>query len=149
MNTSTLFSSQSDEWSTPQDLFDALHAEFNFSLDPCAVECNCKLSFFFSPELDGLFQPWTRERVFMNPPYSNIRAWMAKANAESKKGATVVCLVPARTDTRWFHESAVGHEIRFIKGRLKFGGAKASAPFPSCIVVMRPPSKIENAWVTR
>jgi site-specific DNA-methyltransferase (adenine-specific) len=148
MNTDTLFSSKSDEWSTPQDFFDALNAEFDFNLDPCATESNTKCGLFFSSATNGLMQIW-RGRVFMNPPYSDIRAWMAHAHRQSLAGATVVCLVPARTDTRWFHESAVGHEIRFIKGRLKFGGAQASAPFPSCIVVMRPPSRIENAWVTR
>ena len=142
------FSSKSDDWSTPQDLFDKLNAEFDFNLDPCATNENAKCGRFYSSDIDGLMQSW-HGRVFMNPPYSEIRAWMAKAAAEARAGATVVCLVPARTDTRWFHESAVGHEIRFIQGRLRFGGAKAGAPFPSCIVVMRPPSRLERAWVTR
>jgi len=133
------FSSATCEWSTPQWLFDALAREFAFTLDPCATRENAKCPRFFTREADGLAQDWGDEVVFMNPPYGKvIGSWIRKAYESAQCGATVVCLVPARTDTEWWHEFAMRGEVRLLKGRLKFGGSKNSAPFPSAIVVFRP-----------
>ena len=135
------FSSATDLHATPQDFFDKLNAEFGFELDVCAIPENAKCSKFFTPEQDGLKQEWGGA-CWMNPPYGReIGAWMRKANESAKKGATVVCLVPARTDTNWWHQYAIQHEVRFVRGRLKFGDAKNSAPFPSAVVVIRPDSR--------
>lgn len=136
------FSSKTDEWPTPQWLFDALDREFGFTLDPCSTDANAKCPKHFTRAEDGLRQSWAGETVFMNPPYGEqIGLWMAKAHhAAVDEKATVVCLVPARTDTRWWHAFAMKHEIRLLRGRLRFGEASASAPFPSAIVVMRPPA---------
>lgn len=131
------FSSETDLWSTPQDFFERLDDEFHFTLDPCATIDNAKCQRFFTVEDDGLAQNWDGERVFMNPPYGRgIGAWVKKAY-ESK--ALVVCLLPARTDTRWWHDYVIGGgaEVRFIKGRLKFGKAIYNAPFPSAVVIFR------------
>ena len=134
------FKSQTDEWSTPQDVFDKLNAEFGpFDLDPCATAENAKCKRFYSREENGLNHSWAFARVWMNPPYGRvIGLWMKKAFEESKRGALVVCLVPARTDTAWWHDFAIYGKIRFIRGRLKFGGSKNSAPFPSAIVIFNP-----------
>jgi phage N-6-adenine-methyltransferase len=134
------FSSATVEWSTPQWLFDALDAEFGFTLDPCSTHENAKCHRHFTMEENGLLRDWTDERVFMNPPYGEeIGPWMAKAHgAATHDRATVVCLVPARTDTEWWHSYAMKHEVRLLKGRLKFGECKDPAPFPSAIIVMRP-----------
>lgn len=133
------FSSRSDEWPTPQWLFDQLHQEFGFNLDPCSTDANAKCARHFTRQEDGLTQDWGNAIVFMNPPYGReIRHWMAKAFASAGSGATVVCLVPARTDTEWWHRYAIHGEVRFLKGRLKFGDARHCAPFPSAIVVFRP-----------
>ena len=131
------FSSNTDIWSTPQDFYNKLNAEFSFNLDPCALPENAKCDKFFTPEQDGLKQDWGGYRVFMNPPYGReIGKWVEKA--ATCKADIVVGLLPARTDTRWFHEHIYGKaEIRFIKGRLKFGDATNSAPFPSMIVVWK------------
>lgn len=132
------FSSKTDMWSTPQDFYDKLNQEFGFTLDVCASEDNAKCHSFFSKEQDGLSQDWYGV-CWMNPPYGRvISQWMEKAFESSKKGCLVICLVPARTDTNWWHNYAIKGEIRFIKGRLKFGGSKTSAPFPSAIVIFRP-----------
>lgn len=131
-------SSATDEWATPQATFDALHAEFGFNLDVCATPENTKCVRFFTKETDGLAQDWSGSVCWMNPPYGRgIAAWMEKAVQAWKNGATVVCLVPARTDTRWWHDYAMQGEIRFIRGRLKFGSATENAPFPSAVVVFR------------
>ena len=128
------FSSATDLHATPQDFFDNLNSEFGFDTDVCAIESNAKCARYYTPEMDGLKQKWTGV-CWMNPPYGRtIGAWMRKAYTSA---ATVVCLVPARTDTRWWHDYAIKGEIRFIKGRLKFGGSKNSAPFPSAIVIFR------------
>lgn len=121
-----LFSSASDEWATPEDTYQALYKEFGFADDACPLGGNT----------NGLMREW-KSPCFVNPPYSDIYPWMEKAVLESRAGKTVVLLVPSRTDTRWWHKHvlAEAHEIRFIKGRLKFGGAKTGAPFPSCVVV--------------
>ena len=134
-----LFSSATDVWATPQDLFDKLNAEFGFNLDPCALPENAKCENYFIPEINGLAQSWGGCKVFCNPPYGRqIYDWVKKAYNESRKpDTTVVMLIPARTDTRYFHEFIYhrAKEIRFIKGRLKFGSAKNAAPFPSMIVI--------------
>lgn len=140
-----LFSSSSEEWATPAAFFAALHAEFGFTLDACATPENAKCERFYSKADNALAQDWTGV-VFMNPPYGRqIGEWMHKAWVSAARGATVVCLVPSRTDTRWWHEyveprawGAVTCEVRFIKGRLKFGGAKSGAPFPSAVIIYRP-----------
>ena len=134
-----LFTSKSHEWETPQWLFDELNQEFGFTLDPCATHENAKCEKYFTKADDGLKQDWSGEVVFMNPPYGReIYHWMKKAYRESLKGATVVCLVPARTDTKWWHTYAMAGEIKFLRGRLKFGDAKNSAPFPSATIVFWP-----------
>ena len=131
------FSSASDDWATPQDFFDKMNSEFGpFTLDPCAGKDNAKCKRFFDQKTDGLTQNWAPAKVWMNPPYGRgIGFWMKKAYGESLKGAFVVCLVPSRTDTAWWHEYAMKGKIRFLRGRLKFGGHQNSAPFPSAIVV--------------
>lgn len=131
-----LFSSKSEMWETPQELFDNLNAEFHFTVDVCATKDNAKCEKFFTPEMDGLKQEWTGV-CWCNPPYGRgIGKWMKKA-AEAQ--ATVVCLVPARTDTKWFHDWVLNRaEIRFIRGRLHFNGSKNSAPFPSMLVIYQP-----------
>lgn len=136
----TLWSSKTDQWATPQDFYDKLNEEFHFNLDPCADEFNHKCERYFTKEQDGLSQSWGGYRVFCNPPYGrDIGKWTEKAYTESQKPNTlVVMLIPARTDTRWFHNWVYGRaEIRFIKGRLKFGGQKNNAPFPSMVVVYK------------
>ena len=133
-----MFSSQRSDWETPQDLFDKLNAEFNFTLDPCASADNAKCQKYFTQEQDGLKQNWQGETVFCNPPYGReIKKWVSKAYQESLKPDTlVVMLLPSRTDTTWFHDYILPYgKIDFIKGRLKFGSSKNSAPFPSMIVV--------------
>ena len=132
------YSSKSNEWATPQNLFDELNEEFNFTLDPCATDKNAKCSKYFTIEDDGLSKDWSNDVVFMNPPYGReIKKWIKKAYEESLNGATVVCLIPARTDTTYWHDFIFGktNDIRFLRGRLKFGNSKNSAPFPSAIVV--------------
>jgi len=131
----TMFSSKSDMWYTPDEFYNKLNSEFNFTLDPCAPDTNFKCEKYYTEEDEGLAQSWANEVVFMNPPYSKVKDWIQKAY-DSRKNATVVCLVPSRTDTRWFHDYCTyAKEIRFIKGRLKFGDSKNCAPFPSMVVV--------------
>jgi len=137
MNT-VLFSSKNDVWETPQEFFDTLNEEFQFTLDACALPHNAKCRLFFTPQDDGLVQDWKGHAVFVNPPYGRkIAAWVEKCYHESRKENTkVVMLIPARTDTAYFHQYIYGKaEIRFIKGRLKFGNAQHGAPFPSMVVV--------------
>lgn len=131
-----MMSSATDLWETPQEFFDKLDAEFHFELDVCALPENAKCKKYFTPEQDGLLQEW-RGACWMNPPYGRqIGAWMKKAyDSTVYGGTTVVCLVPARTDTAWWHDYAMRGEVRFVRGRLKFGGAKNSAPFPSAVVI--------------
>jgi phage N-6-adenine-methyltransferase len=132
-----LLSSKSNEWATPRELFDKLNSEFSFTLDPCATAENAKCPKFFTKEQDGLKQEWGGERVFMNPPYGReIGKWVKKAY---ESNTLAVCLLPARTDTSYFHDYILGKaEIRFIRGRLRFEGGKYPAPFPSMIVVYKP-----------
>jgi len=134
-----MYSSSSPEWATPQWLFDGLNEEFGpFDLDPCATPENAKCPRFFTKEQDGLLYDW-EGKVFMNPPYGRrIGLWVRKACDEGTMylDCTVVCLLPARTDTRWFHDYCLPFgQIRFLRGRLKFGGSKNSAPFGSMVVV--------------
>lgn len=140
-----MFSSKSEEWETPQKLFNELDGEFNFILDPCATKDNHKCPMYFTKKENGLKQDWGEYlSVFMNPPYGkNIGLWVKKAYETALGGFRVVCLLPARTDTKWFHayclpdsHDGVKKTVRFIKGRLKFGDSKNSAPFPSMIVIM-------------
>lgn len=140
MNVDVHFSSQTNEWATPQEFFDKLHSEFEFDLDPCATPQNAKCSKYFTQADDGLAQSWARHTVFMNPPYGrDIKYWVEKAYRSSLEGATVVCLIPARTDTSYWHDFIFNKaEVRFVRGRLKFGDAVASAPFPSAVVIFRP-----------
>ena len=163
----TAFSSDTDMWATPQDLFDTYNSIFSFNTDVCASESNAKCEHYFDEEIDGLTQPWLGS-CWMNPPYGDpihpcksdgrgghncnkklcvtrgyhddryvpgIIDWMRKAYDESLlRGTVIVCLVPARTDTKWWHEYAKKGSVEFIKGRLKFGNSKNSAPFPSAVV---------------
>ena len=133
-----MFSSKSELWETPQDLFDKLDQEFGFSLDVCATQENAKCQKFYTPEQDGLKMPW-EGTVWCNPPYGRqVGQWVRRALFASASGNTVVMLLPARTDTRWFHEyiyRRTNVEVRFLRGRLHFGGARNAAPFPSMIVV--------------
>jgi len=166
MNTGVMFSRATDEWTTPRDFFEQLDREFCFEMDVCAKdEATAMMLPCITPEQDALAVDWyeafhgaaaAEARAcgvqppicFMNPPYSKCREFMAKAKAESLNGCTVVCLVPARTDTRWWHEWVYygdgmwwpGVEVRFVKGRLKFGGSSNSAPFPSVVIIFRPVS---------
>ena len=125
----SLFSSVSDEWQTPSTLYAHLDTEFHFTDDPAPVG-----------GLDGLTRHWG-ERTFVNPPYSQISAWVKKSYDESQRGCLVVMLIPSRTDTQWWHQYVMqAQEIRFIKGRLRFSGAKWNAPFPSAVIVFAPRS---------
>lgn len=142
-NISVMFSSKTNDWSTPQDFFDELNTEFQFTLDPCADKYNHKCEKYYTEEDDGLLQDWGGEIVFCNPPYGKaIKDWVRKAYIEGcKPNTTVVMLIPARTDTTYFHDYIYhdAKEIRFIRGRLKFGNSKNAAPFPSMVVVYRGP----------
>lgn len=121
-----IFSSAHDNWSTPKEVYDALNREFNFDYDPCPIGGS-----------NGLSNDWLSSN-YVNPPYSEISAWARKCYEEYQKGKTVVMLIPSRTDTRYWHDYIMkATEIRFIKGRLKFGNAKNSAPFPSCVVIFK------------
>ena len=128
-----LFTSKTDEWETPQDLFDQLNNEFLFSLDPCATKKNAKCPKYFTKKDDGLSKDWSEHVVFMNPPYGReIGKWVKKISEEGG-----VALLPARTDTKWFHDYIYKKaRIRFLKGRIKFSG-KGPAPFPSMIVIFK------------
>jgi phage N-6-adenine-methyltransferase len=140
MNTDLMFSSKTDMWATPQSFFDRLNDVYNFETDVCALPGNAKCARFFTPEQNGLAQEW-RGVCWMNPPYGReIGSWVAKAHESSERnGATIVCLLPARVDTKWWHDyCANAAEVHFVKGRLKFGEATDSAPFPSAVVVFRP-----------
>ncbi|WP_163579085.1 DNA N-6-adenine-methyltransferase [Gracilibacillus saliphilus] len=135
-----LLSSKKMDWGTPNDFFEELNQEFNFTLDVCASHDNAKVNNYFTEEDNGLEQNW-HGTCWMNPPYGReIGKWVKKAYEESLKGVTVVCLIPSRTDTRYWHEYVMrAKEIRFIKGRLRFIGATENAPFPNAIVVFGPP----------
>ncbi|KAI3349051.1 DNA N-6-adenine-methyltransferase [Clostridium botulinum] len=139
INTELMFSSKTDMWSTPQEFYNKLNEEFNFNLDPCSTHENAKCEKHFTLVEDGLKQNWAGSTVFCNPPYGRVlKDWVKKCYEESKKPNTrVVMLIPARTDTTYFHSYIYKkvREIRFIRGRLKFGDCKNAAPFPSMVVV--------------
>ena len=137
-----LFTSNTDMWATPLDFFIKLNEEFNFETDVCAIESNAKCKKFFTPEMNGLKQEWTGV-CWMNPPYGRgIGEWIKKAYESSLNGATVVCLIPSRTDTKWWHDYCMKGEVRLVKGRLKFGDSKNSAPFPSAVVIFSKNAKV-------
>lgn len=136
--------SKTDEWSTPRDLFHKLDMEFNFTLDPCATKENTTCKRYYTKDDNGLSKSWKNEVVFLNPPFGReIKKWIQKAYKESQEGTIVVCLIPARTDTIYWHDYCMKGEIRFICRRLKFGCARHNAPFPSAIVIFRPPPILE------
>ena len=140
MNADVMFSSKTDNWATPPEFFKELDKEFHFNLDPAADEFNHKCDRYFTIAENGLLQEWGGNSVFCNPPYGReIGKWVEKAYRTNKEsGDLVVMLLPARTDTKWFHDFIYHKaEIRFVKGRLKFGGSKNSAPFPSMVVIYR------------
>lgn len=143
MNNELMFSSQSDQWETPQDFFNELNGEFHFTLDVCALPENAKCPVFFTPDMDGLTREW-KGVCWCNPPYGrSVGKWVEKAATCT---ATVVMLLPARTDTKWFHDWVLPYgEIRYVRGRLKFGGCNNSAPFPSMVVVFRGERNGENS----
>ena len=148
----TAMSSLIDTWSTPLDFFVKVDAEFGFTLDAAALQSSTLApDNWYGPDhpdltrTDSFARNWSEDAgggaIWLNPPYGRtIKAWMAKADEESRKGATVVCLVPSRTDTAWFHDHCIHHEVRYLRGRLKFGNSINPAPFPSALVVMRPKS---------
>lgn len=132
------FSSKTNEWTTPQDLFETLDNIFHFTLDPCCTHETAKCLKHYTVEDDGLSKSWHRETVFMNPPYGNeISKWLRKAYRESLwTPMPVVCLIPARTDTEFWHWYVMkANYIHLVKGRIRFGGSKTGTPFPSAIVV--------------
>lgn len=133
-----MFSSANSAWETPNWLFEELDREFHFDVDVCAVAENAKCSRYFTPEDDALTQEW-KGTCWMNPPYGKgLDAWIRKAYKSAQKGATVVCLIPSRTDRDWWHDYCMRGEIRYIRGRIKFVGAKDNAPFASAVVIFRP-----------
>jgi site-specific DNA-methyltransferase (adenine-specific) len=134
----SVFKSGNNERETPLYIFDPLNAEFNFTLDVCASEANKKCAKFFSVEQNGLTKDWGKEICWMNPPFQNKKVWVKKAYEASQNGAAVVCLLPARTNTNWRHDYCMKGEIRFIRGRVVFVGAKHGLPQPLAIVVFRP-----------
>jgi len=142
-----MFSSKSNEWETPQELFDNLNKHYKFTLDPCCTIESAKCQKYYTNKDDGLSQSWSGERVFVNPPYGDIKSWVKKAHDELKQnGVTTVMLIPARTDTKYWHDYIMKAATRifFVKGRLKFknkviadytGKSKLSpAPFPSVVI---------------
>jgi site-specific DNA-methyltransferase (adenine-specific) len=144
MVSKVLFSSNTEDWETPSDFFKTLDEEFHFTLDPCATPSNAKVERYYTKEDNGLAKDWGGEVVFCNPPYGKkIVEWVKKSRDEGKKpGTTVVMLIPARTDTTYFHDYIYGQaEIRFIRGRLRFGGSKNAAPFPSMLVIYKSQNK--------
>ena len=139
MASSARWGTGTDVWPTPQTFFDTINAEFSFTLDVCALQENTKCTEFYSPEQNGLTQEW-RGTCWCNPPYSQLREWITKARQEAEKGATVVMLIPARTDTRAWHEHIFGNpnvEVRFIKGRIVYQ-KRTPSPFPSAVIIFRP-----------
>lgn len=126
------------DWETPPELFQRLDAIYHFTLDPCATPETAKCAKYYTKDDDGLTKEWGGERVFCNPPYGKeLSQWVKKASEEAHKLDTVVVmLLPARTDTAWFHDYIMGKTaIQFLRGRLRFVGAAHPAPFPSMVVV--------------
>jgi phage N-6-adenine-methyltransferase len=138
-----LYSSASEEWPTPRRFFARLDRQYHFTLDPCATPDNAVCALYFTKEQDGLAQDWGSHRVFCNPPYGKqIGRWVRKCFEASQAGARVVLFVPARTDTRWFHDWVHGKaKVTFVRGRVRFGNADTCAPFPSMLAIYSPPTK--------
>lgn len=137
-----MFSSDRQDWETPQEFFDKLDAVYHFTLDVCATKENAKCEFYYSPQDNGLEMPWSFEYIkevcWLNPPYGReIGRWVKKAYEEAQSfNCVVVALLPARTDTAWWHDYVMkAQQIYLIRGRLKFVGGKSCAPFPSAVVV--------------
>jgi phage N-6-adenine-methyltransferase len=130
----TKFNTGKQDWETPESIFDPLNREFCFNLDVCAIPSNTKCEKYFTPEQNGLNKKW-RGMCWMNPPFGQQSKWVKKAYEESQNGATVVCLLPARTNTNWWHDYCMKGEIRFIRGRPKFKGAKHGLPQPLAIII--------------
>ena len=150
---SGMYSSDKLDWETPSEIFEPLNAEFGFDLDVCAIPQTAKCKKFYTPEDDALKQEWSGT-CWMNPPYGReIKKWVKKAFESSQKGATIVCLVPARTDTSWWHDYCMkADEIRFIRGRIYFlqnGVRKTSAPFPSAVVIFKGDKKQSEQTSTK
>lgn len=137
---------KTDEWETPQYLFNALNDEFHFTVDVCATPGNAKVSKYYTKEQNGLLQDWTGETVWCNPPYGRqMPLWIEKCYQHFANGGVAVMLIPSRTDTKAFHKWILPYaEIRFVKGRLRFGGSKENAPFASMIVVYKQNRKDER-----
>lgn len=133
----TMFSKASDNWTTPKEFYEKWNKSYHFTLDPCATDENHLCDKYFTIKTDGLKQDWSADVAFVNPPYSQSKLWIKKAYEESKRGAIVVMLLPARTDTKVWHEYIFTYaaSIIFVKGRLKFNGSKNCAPFPSAVIV--------------
>lgn len=145
MVANALLTSKNQEWETPPDFFNRLHEIYNFTVDACATDNNKKLANFWSPEQDGLSQSWAKHRVWLNPPYQNRKPgqidWVRKAFTEVRENGCelVACLLPARTDTKLFHDYVMkASTVLFVRGRLRFVGAPASAVFPSMVVLFDP-----------
>ena len=144
-----MMSSASDEWETPQDLYDTIAAEFDPQLDVCALPASAKCDRYFTPDDDGLSQDWAGV-CWMNPPYGGeIGRWVEKAHQAAGHGATVVCLVPARVETNWWWDHCRYGEVRFLRGRLRFGGSDSGAPFPSALVIFKPDAQARVLWWER
>jgi site-specific DNA-methyltransferase (adenine-specific) len=142
MNKELMFSSKDMTWETPKEVFQELDKEFNFTLDPCCSKETAKCDKYYTPQENGLIQDWSKDVVYVNPPYGReIVDWVRKSAEEASKGAVIVMLIPARTDTRWFHDYIYNKaEIRFLKGRIKFlqgGKQKDAAPFPTMLVIFK------------
>lgn len=134
----TRFESRRQDWETPNSIFDPLNTEFSFTLDVCATEDTAKCQSFLTAEEDALNRDWGTHVCWMNPPFREQKKWVKKAYEASCSGATVVCLVPSRTNTNWWHDYCMRGEVRFIRGRPKFGNADHGTPLPLAIVVFRP-----------
>jgi len=133
-----MVSSKDNTWETPWRFFNELNKEFNFTLDPCAQDETAKCEKYHTAETNGLNKDWSKDVVFMNPPYGgNTGTWIKKALDESRKGATVVCLIVSASDRSYWHDYIFPYakEIRFIRGRIKFGSSKFTAPFASAVIV--------------
>lgn len=133
-----MVSSKTNEWETPQGLFDKLDHEFHFTLDPCATDKNHKCTKYYTIKEDGLTQSWANEIVFMNPPYGgNTGKWLRKAWHESQQESVIVCLIVSSTDRSYWHDYIFPYasEIRWLRGRLRFGQTDSTAPFASAIVI--------------
>lgn len=139
------FSSKTVDWSTPQALFEKLNSGYHFTIDVAASAENAKVPRYYDEKTNGLLQNWDGEMVWCNPPYGRtISDWVKKA---SESNANTVMLLPARTDTRWFHEYIYNKaSVQFLKGRLKFGNSKHNAPFPSMLVIFLNNLQDEKLW---